>query len=179
MSQARTLKKFAILVTLVFLAVVVGFLAFSLLGSTVIFPLGALDLASATIIANFWIARKSRREGRYLRYVERYEDIVSHLPYNVFFETSASVKDDQKPWLVCYIDLCHQEYRDKRDGRIKEDDWDSWVVFMVKAFSRSSALRGIFSEVEDSYPDLRDFLAGKGAIIRSAHQPRKEEKILP
>ncbi len=140
---------------------------------TVIATVVLAGVAVLTVYLNWRSVKGSRRTERYMKYVERYEKITSNLPYNVFAKKGAplTVEQDRKVWLVNYINLCNEEYRDaRRSGRIEKGVWESWFGFMVKAFERSAPLRDVFDEFEEDYPDLRHFLESKGAIGRKRMQ---------
>src|SRR5947207_581739 len=119
--------------------------------------------ALGAIVVNWRQAKMDRRQDRYLRYEERYADITAHLPYNIFAEKGPATSDGiNKAWLVNYINLCNDEHRDHmKKNRIKKANWDSWVIFMLKAFHYSIPLKEVFDEVKDDYPRLRDFLVSE------------------
>ena len=124
--------------------------------------------ALGAIVFNWWEAKHDRRQDRYLRYEERYADITAHLPYNIFAKNGPATSTGiEKAWLVNYINLCNDEHRDHlKKNRIKKANWDSWVIFMLKAFDRSIPLKGVFDEVKDDYPRLRNFLESEEAKTR-------------
>ena len=112
----------------------------------------------ATLLEGRREKRIEIRQQRYEHYATRYQEIFSHLPYNIFIKgNKATVSPDQKAWLVTYIDLCNEELFDSNHGRIEPKIWEDWSGFIKGAFN-CSALKEIFEEVKGDYSDFDDFL---------------------
>ena len=108
-----------------------------------------------------WNSRKQElKQERYSQYAARYQEIFSHLPYNIFIEGSnPDLKDEKaKTWLVTYIDLCNEELFDFKEGDIEKRIWDDWKLFIIGAFNRSVPLREIFCKVREDYSIFDAFL---------------------
>ncbi|MDG6915747.1 MAG: hypothetical protein JRM86_02155 [Nitrososphaerota archaeon] len=58
------------------------------------------------------------RNARFEHYVSRYQEVVTHLPYGVFWKGSENldINEEQKRWLVACIDLCSEELSDYLRG---------------------------------------------------------------
>lgn len=87
-------------------------------------------------------ANKTMRQERYLQYVERYQQIITNLPYNIFMKGN-QVNDvgDKKVWLLAYIDLCAEELFDHNKGLIEDDVWKDWSGFIIENFKRAVPLQ--------------------------------------
>lgn len=113
-----------------------------------------------TLFLAWYGIRTAARNERYAQYVTRYQEIISHLPYNVFAKGNGliTVENDMKAWLVAYIDLCAQELFDYLRRSIDGNIWKDWEPFILHDFKRSVPLREVFEEIKDDYPDLSHLL---------------------
>ncbi len=109
---------------------------------------------------------RSLRVEREAQYVTRYQEIFSHLPYNIFVKGNqlSNVAEETKVWLVSYIDLCNEELFDYRRNSIGKEVWKDWSEYMVEDFKRSAPLREVFNEVKDDYGQLGDSLNKSKAL---------------
>ena len=96
----------------------------------------------ATILYSRLDQKEASRDERYLHYVGRYQKIIVHLPYNVFAKNGPNqVTEEQKSWLVSYIDLCTEELDDRKRGAIEEKVLEDWSGSSVEDFKRCRPLR--------------------------------------
>ena len=126
-------------------------------------------------IGVFYGFRKTDRvlkDEKYAKYVERYEEIFSKLPYNIFTEGNNSTEDtpEIRRWMVIYIDLCAEELFDRQREKIDKKVWKDWAISIKEDFDRSALLAKIFSEVERDYPCLDIFLKDKDGRVPSLRE---------
>jgi hypothetical protein len=123
-------------------------------------------LAGATIVLAAGIplglrrANRTLNEQRYAHFSNRYERIISHLPYNIFAKDNGITQVDEKTkvWLIAYIDLCAEELFDRQRKAIDRRVWEDWALFIVDDFKRSTPLLEVFNQVKGDYPYLAKFL---------------------
>jgi hypothetical protein len=103
--------------------------------------------------------RREERNERYLHYIERYQNIIVHLPYNIFAVNGPdTVTPEQKPWLVAYIDLCTEELEDRKTGAIDEETFVGWGRLIYDDFVRCKHLMALLKEFDGDYPSIPTFL---------------------
>jgi hypothetical protein len=152
----------------------------------------------STILITWWATRrtltaaqkvqdKTLSDDRYAEYAKRYQEIISHLPYNIFMKGNHIrwVSNSTKAWLIGYIDLCSEEIIDRNKGIIGKDVWDDseegverWSNFIKSNFKRSAPLLALFLQVQDDYIQLGDFLVEKGLLEDSGDKTDEGRRIL-
>jgi len=121
------------------------------------------------LLLTWWGIRSAARNERYARYVQRYEEIITHLPFGIFDEENEEIKigDEQKVWLVAYIDLCSEELFDYLRGAIGGRIWKDWEKYIVSALTQSDPLKELFETYnETDYSDLKSLVEKKIAPRR-------------
>lgn len=85
-----------------------------------------------TIAISFWqiknaneIAMKQSRNDFFAEYTRRYQDIILHMPDEVF-EGTAKVDGATLKYMQLYYDLCSEEYHLHENGLVPDDVWDNW-----------------------------------------------------
>ena len=114
----------------------------------------------ATLYVEGQARKNEMKRERYSEYTKRYQEIFTHLPYNIFVAGAELVdlKPDQKAWMVAYIDLCNEELFDFAYGTIDDKIWAEWSGSLRRAFDQGSPLKGIFDEVSKNYPSFNQYL---------------------
>ncbi|MDG6954284.1 MAG: hypothetical protein JRN33_04795 [Nitrososphaerota archaeon] len=72
------------------------------------------------------------KEVKYEKYVERYQEIYTKLPYGILSreDHSADLSDQVRTWLMAYIDLCAEELFDRQRGKIDDVVWNDWAALI-------------------------------------------------
>lgn len=71
------------------------------------------------------IAMKQSRNDFFAEYTRRYQDIILHMPDEVF-EGTAKVDGATLKYMQLYYDLCSEEFHLHENGLVPDDVWDNW-----------------------------------------------------
>lgn len=131
--------------------------------------------AAVGVLYGFYQTSKTLKDQRVSNYVERFQGILSNLPYNIFAEGNSCREDtpEIRKWLVLYIDLCAEELFDRQRGAIGHSPWSDWSISIREDFTRSPLLSSVFGEVKSDYRCLEKFLESKEGRVPSLKECQK------
>jgi hypothetical protein len=117
------------------------------------------------VCIGFYQVNRGAKNERYIQYIARYEEIITHLPYGIFEKGSDRlvISEEHERWLLAYIDLCSEELFDYLRGAIDETIWHDWQKSIENDFLRSKKhLKRVFDELDkDEYKALSTLIDGE------------------
>lgn len=98
------------------------------------------------------IAMKQSRNDFFAEYTRRYQDIILHMPDEVF-EGTAKVDGATLKYMQLYYDLCSEEFHLHENGLVPDDVWDNWkegmeITTHIELYrSRGTDLKAITTQI--------------------------------
>lgn len=106
----------------------------------------------------YWQMRKQLKNNFFAEYTKRYQEIVLHLPLDIYEDTFSFDKLEKKEreeilrYIRVYFDLCYEEYFLHKNGNIDKKVWNDWREGICFAFSKRA-----FKEAWDKFYADSDF----------------------
>lgn len=128
---------------------------------------GGFSATVVSIIVGILSVRSQLQEQVVLEYTGRFSAIIGSLPYGaleISFEVNRSIgADDWNQTLKVvhqYFDLCSEELKLSKRGRVPRSVWEDWTQGIVAAMKNPLCQTALKEErFAAGYQDLRKFLA--------------------